>query len=59
MKARRVKRLWSKQEKKALKTYSRLRTKVPTIARELRRSQGAVRWKAWMMELPIGHRQRA
>lgn len=48
---------WTKEDVAVLKTKSRQKTPVVQIARQLKRSTGAVRQKALSLGLPIGHRR--
>jgi hypothetical protein len=47
---------WTRADINALKTYSKLCTRVTTISREMRRTPQALRWKAWQLQVPLGHR---
>jgi hypothetical protein len=48
---------WTKADVSALKSHSRSKTPVVSIARTLKRSAGAIRQKALSLSLPIGHRR--
>jgi hypothetical protein len=48
---------WTKADVSSLKTFSRHKTPVVQIARQLKRSAGAIRQKALSLGLPIGHRR--
>jgi len=48
---------WTKADLKDLKTHSRAKTPVAKIAKSMKRSEGAIRQKALVLELPIGHRR--
>jgi hypothetical protein len=54
---RRVRRDWSRQDLRYLKTTAR-RTSVRQIARKLRRSEGAVRQKAFAVGISLDMRKR-
>ena len=57
-KARRRKRVaWSKADLRELKQYSRAKTPVVKIAKAMKRTQGALRQKAFALGLPLGHRR--
>lgn len=49
---------WTPQQEKQLRTASRKRTPVSTVARTLRRTEGATRQKAHSMGLSLGARAR-
>jgi hypothetical protein len=54
----RTKRMaWTKEHVSALKTHSRQKTPIVQIARQLKRSAGAIRQKALSLGLPVGHRR--
>jgi hypothetical protein len=48
---------WSKDDLRALKTHSKRKTPVAEIAKEMKRSVGALRQQAFKMELSLGHRR--
>jgi len=57
-KARRRKRVaWSKADLRELKQYSRAKTPVVKIAKAMKRTQGALRQKAFALGLRLGHRR--
>ena len=48
---------WTKEDVKALRAHSRAKTPVPVIAREQKRTEGAIRQKALALGISIGHRR--
>jgi len=48
---------WTKAHERDLRTHSRKKTTVTTIARAMKRTAGALRQKAYAMGLPLGHRR--
>jgi hypothetical protein len=52
-----VRRDWSRADVKELKQYSRNKTPVKTISRALKRTPGALRQKARVLGIPLGHRR--
>ena len=48
---------WSKEHVRDLKAHSRAKTPVSKISRALKRTEGAIRQKALILGLPIGHRR--
>jgi hypothetical protein len=48
---------WTKEDVKALRAHSRAKTPVAVIAREQKRTQGAVRQKAFSLGIGIGHQR--
>jgi hypothetical protein len=56
--AKRGKRVeWTKAHERELRDHSRKKTAVKTIARAMKRTQGALRQKAYALSLPLGHRR--
>jgi hypothetical protein len=49
---------WTKELELELKKYSSLGTPVSVIAKNLDRTQGAIRQKGFQLNLPLGHRNR-
>ena len=49
--------LWSKEHVSALRSYSKARTPVSKIAKEMRRSESAVRQKATSIGISVGHQR--
>jgi hypothetical protein len=55
---KRVKRReWTNGDLRELKAHSKAKTPVAKIAKLTKRTIGAVRQKAFKMELPLGHRR--
>ena len=52
-----VRRDRSRADVKELKQYSRNKTPVKTISRALKRTPGALRQKARVLGIPLGHRR--
>jgi hypothetical protein len=50
-------REWSKQNLRELKAHSRSKTPVVEISKLTKRTKGALRQKAQLMGLPLGHRR--
>lgn len=48
---------WSKQDLSELKKHSKSKTPVAKIAKAMGRSEGALRQKAYALELALGHRR--
>jgi hypothetical protein len=55
--ARRKRVAWSKTQLKELRQHSRTKTPVSKIAKAMKRSEGALRQKAFSLDLPLGHRR--
>ena len=58
-KRRIVRREWSSRDVRELRTLARQRTPARAIGRKLKRSEGAVRQKAFAMRLSLRARRRA
>jgi hypothetical protein len=56
-KARRTRVAWSKAHLRELKGHSRAKTPVKKVAKAMKRSEGALRQKAFSLGLPLGHRR--
>jgi hypothetical protein len=56
-KARRKRVAWSKAHLRELKGHSRAKTPVKKVARAMKRSEGALRQKAFSLGLPLGHQR--
>lgn len=57
-KAKRVKRReWTKEDVQELKRYSKSRTPVAKIAKMTKRTDGALRQKAFQLGLSLGHQR--
>ena len=52
-----ARRLYSKEDLKALKEYSKAKIPVAKISKLMKRSAGTLRQKARAMGLPLGHRR--
>ena len=48
---------WSKADDRTLKAHSKRKTPVVKISKEMKRTIGALRQRAFMLELPLGHRR--
>jgi hypothetical protein len=48
---------WSKAHLAELKKHSKAKTRVDAIAKAMGRTEGALRQKAYALELPLGHRR--
>jgi hypothetical protein len=48
---------WSKENIRDLKAHSKSKTPVAKISKLMKRSEGAIRQKAFALEISIGHRQ--
>jgi hypothetical protein len=48
---------WTKAHERELKTHSRKKTPVTSIAKAMKRTAGALRQKAHAMGLSLGHRR--
>jgi hypothetical protein len=55
--ARRRRIAWSKTHLRELKQHSRARTPVSRIAKVMKRTEGALRQKAFSLGIPLGHRR--
>jgi hypothetical protein len=56
-KAKRVRRLYTKEDIKNLRAHSKAKTPVARIAKLMRRSEATLRQKAVTMGIPLGHRR--
>ena len=52
-----IRRNWTRTEVKELRQHSKDRTRIKTIARALKRTPGALRQKARLLGIPLGHRR--
>ncbi len=50
-------RPWTKGDKRVLKLYSKERAPIRKIAKWMKRTEGALRQKAFEMEIGLGHRR--
>jgi hypothetical protein len=48
---------WTKENIRDLKAHSKTKTPVAKIAKQMKRSEGAIRQKALALEISIGHRR--
>jgi hypothetical protein len=48
---------WSKAHLRELKGHSRAKTPVKKVAKAMKRSEGALRQKAFSLGLPLGHQR--
>lgn len=48
---------WTPELERELRAHSKRRTPVARIAKEMRRTPGALRQKALMLEIGLGHRR--
>ena len=48
---------WTKENIRDLKAHSKSKTPVAKIAKQMKRSEGAIRQKALALEISIGHRR--
>ena len=55
--SRTKRRAWTKADVTSLRQHSKKKSPVAQIARQLKRSAGAIRQKALSLGLPIGHRR--
>ena len=54
---RRKRAPWTKDDLRELKMHSKSKTPVAKIAKAMRRSEGAIRQKAMMLDIGVGHRR--
>jgi hypothetical protein len=52
-----VRKLFTKDDVKALKAHSKARTPVAKIAKQMKRTEGALRQKALALGIGLGHRR--
>ena len=52
-----VRRDWTRADVKELRHHSRNKTPVKTVVRALKRTPGALRQKARLLGIPLGHRR--
>ena len=52
-----IRREWTKEHLKELKGHSRAKTPVVKISKAMKRTIGALRQKALVLGLPLGHRR--
>lgn len=46
---------WTKEDVRELKAHSKVRTPLPEIAKKMRRTEGALRRKAGILGIGLGH----
>jgi hypothetical protein len=56
-KTRGKRKIWSKEDVKLLREHSRKRTPVAVLARTFKRTPGAVRQKAQLLGIGLGHQR--
>ncbi len=54
---RRKRITWTKENIRDLKAHSKSKTPVAKIAKQMKRSEGAIRQKAMALDVGIGHRR--
>jgi hypothetical protein len=54
---KRVRREWTAQDVRELKKHSKNKTPVAVISKTTKRTQAALRQKALVLGLPLGHRR--
>ena len=54
---RRKRVAWSKEDVRNLKTHSKSKTPVAKISKLMKRTEGAIRQKALILDISIGHRR--
>ena len=55
--AKRVRKEWTKENLRELKTHSKSKTPVAKISKAMKRTIGALRQKAYALGLSLGHRR--
>ena len=55
--AKRKQRAWTKQDIAELKAHSKSKTPVAKISKEMKRTPGALRQKAGIVGISLGHRR--
>jgi hypothetical protein len=48
---------WTKEDERALKAHSKARTPLTEIAKKMKRTEGALRRKAGILGIGLGHRR--
>jgi hypothetical protein len=56
-KMKRIRREWTKEELREFKAHSKAKTPVAKIAKQTKRTEGALRQKAIVLGIPLGHRR--
>ncbi len=57
LKKRRFPRPWTKEDVRELRTHSKMRTPVTDVAKVMKRTVGALRRRAGILRIGIGHRR--
>jgi hypothetical protein len=52
-----LRRPWTKEQLRELKTHSRAKTPVAKIAKAMKRTAGALRQKAFQLGMSLGHQR--
>ena len=50
--------VWTREDISALRRHSKERTPVTRVAKDMKRSEGTIRMKAYSLGLSMGHRRR-
>jgi hypothetical protein len=56
-KRRATRRPWTKQDERELRSHSKNKSTIKTVARAMKRTAGALRQKAFSLGLSLGHRR--
>jgi len=56
-KKRIVRRPWSKKDERELRNHSKNKSPIRTVVRSMKRTAGALRQKAFSLDLSLGHRR--
>ncbi len=54
---KRTRETWTKEHLQELKAHSKAKTRVAKIAKGMKRTEGAVRQKAFALGIPVGHQR--
>ncbi len=54
---RRTRASWTKEHLRELKVHSRAKTAVKKISKAMKRTEGAIRQKAFALGIPVGHQR--
>jgi hypothetical protein len=52
-----VRKEWTKEDLRGLKAHSKGRTRVEKISKQMKRTVGALRQKAFALGIPLGHQR--
>gem|GEM_PF-2256932 len=55
-KRKKARRPWTKQDERELRGHSRNKSPLKTVVRSMQRTAGALRQKAFSLDLSLGHR---